>query len=156
MNMMTAILMLLTVLPVCAQSVALAWDASPSPGVVGYRIHCGTNANLAAFVMEAGLTLTQAVVLPHPGQWFFAVTALHESGSESDFSNVVEWEAKPVAPLVHGETWVRLTPRLERSTNLVDWVSVTGEPTWFHATNALEFFRVQALTIERVPKVSEP
>lgn len=149
-------LILTCALMVHAQSVTLAWDASPSPGVVGYRIHFGTNANSYAFVTNAGLTLTQAVILPHPGRWFFAATAVDGNGIESDFSNVVEWEAKPVAPVVQSETWVRLTPVIERSTNLVDWVSATGEPTLVPATNAMEFFTTRRLLIERVQQVRQP
>ncbi len=35
-------------------------------------------------------------------------------------------------------------------TNLVAWGSVTGEATWFPATNRAEFFRVNRLLMERV------
>ena len=68
----------------------------------------------------------------------------------------MEWEARPSPPLVQGETWVRLTPVIERSTNRVDWLSVTGTPTFFAATNAMEFFATRRLLIERVQRVSEP
>lgn len=149
-------LILACALMVHAQSVTLAWDASPSPGVVGYRIDFGTNANSYAFVTNAGLTLTQAVILPQPGRWFFAATAVDGNGIESDFSNVVEWEAKPVPPVLQSESWVRLTPVIERSTNLVSWKSFEGEATWIAATNAMEFFATQRLLIERVQRVNEP
>ena len=88
--------------------------------------------------------------------WFFAATAVSTNAIESAFSNEVEWEAKPTAPVVHGETWVRLTPVIERSTNLVSWSSVAGEPTWFRATNAMEFFATRQLLIERVQQVRQP
>jgi hypothetical protein len=139
-----------------AQSVTLAWDASPSPEVVGYRIHFGTNAGHYSFVTNAGLVRTQAVVVPHTGRWFFAATAVDGNGLESDFSNVVEWEARPVAPVVQGETWVRLTPVIERSTNLVNWKNFEGEATWIAATNTMEFFATRRLLIERVQRVNEP
>ena len=45
---------------------------------------------------------------------------------------------------------VRLAPVIGRSTNLVAWGSVTGEATWFAATNRAEFFRVNRLLMERV------
>lgn len=113
------ILILLSATVLHAQKVTLAWDASPSPEVVGYRIHFGTNAASYSFVTNVGLVRTQTVVVPHTGRWFFAATAVDAHGMESPFSNQVQWDAKPVAPFVHDETWVRLTPVFELSTNLV-------------------------------------
>jgi hypothetical protein len=138
-----------------AQSVTLAWDASPSPEVTGYRIYFGTNAGSYAFVTNAGLVLTQTVVLPHPGRWFFAATAVDANGAESAFSNEVQWEARPVAPIVKGEPWFRLLPELWHSTNQVDWSSFKGEATWIAATNDMEFFTMRGLLIERVQRASE-
>jgi hypothetical protein len=148
------VLLSVTVLP--AQSVTLAWDASPSPEVTNYRIYFGTNAGHYSFVTNAGLVRTQTVVVPHTGRWFFAATAMDANGLESAFSNEVQWEAKPVAPVVQSETWVRLTPVIERSTNLVTWRSIEGEATWIAATNTMEFFATRRLLIERVQRVNEP
>ena len=134
------------------QTVTLAWDASPSAAVAGYRVYWGTNSRAYFCVTNAGPLLTQAVVLPHGGRWFFAATAYDTNGLESDFSSEVQWESKPLPPAVHGEALVRLTPVIERSTNLVDWVSTAGEATFFSATNAAEFFRTRRLVIERVQR----
>ena len=131
-----------------AQSVTLAWNASPSPEVTGYRVYYGTNSRSYSVVTNAGLVLTQSVVLPHLGRWFFAATAYDALGLESEFSNEVEWEAKPGSPLVQGERVVRLSPVIERSTNQVDWSSLTGAPTFLAATNRTEFFRAQRLVVE--------
>jgi len=150
------ILILLSALISHPQKVRLAWDASPSPDVIGYRIYFGTNAGNYTFVTNAGLVLTQRIALPHTGRWFFAATAMDTNGLESDFSNEVQWEAKPVAPVVHDETWVRLTPVIERSTNLVSWQNFEGEATWITATNAMEFFATRRLLIEQVQRVNEP
>jgi hypothetical protein len=150
------ILILLSATVVHAQKVRLAWDASPSPDVVGYRIYFGTNAGNYSFVTNAGLVRTQTVVVPHTGRWFFAATATDTNGMESAFSNEVQWEAKPIAPVVHDETWVRLTPVIERSTNLVSWKTFEGEATWITATNAMEFFATRRLLIEQVQRVNEP
>ena len=139
-----------------AQSVTLAWNASPSPEVTGYRVYYGTNSRSYSVVTNAGLVLTQTVVLPHLGRWFFAATAYDALGLESEFSNEVEWEARPGSPLVQGERVVRLSPVIERSTNQVDWVSTTGAPTFFAATNDVEFFATRRLVIEKVQRVSEP
>jgi hypothetical protein len=139
-----------------AQSVTLAWDPSPSPCVTGYLIYYGTNSRSYSFLTNAGLVLTQTVVLPHLGRWFFAATAYDAQGLESDYSNEVEWEARPASPVLEGEPWVRLSPVIERSTNLVDWVSSTGAPTFFGATNDLELFVSRRLVIERVQRVLTP
>ena len=155
MKRLLTILILLSAPLVHAQKVRLAWDASPSPGITHYRIHYGTNGANYTLVTNVGLVLTQTVVLPHTGRWFFAATAVDANGVESLFSNQVQWEAKPIAPVVQSETWVRLTPVIERSTNLVTWRSIEGEATWIAATNQMEFFATRRLLIERVQKVSE-
>jgi hypothetical protein len=139
-----------------AQSVTLAWDPSPSPGVTGYRIYFGTNAGSYSFVTNAGLVQTQTVALPHTGRWIFAATAVDANGLESDFSNEAVWEARPLAPIVKSEPWFRLWPELWHSTNQIDWVSFKGEPTWVAATNAAEFFTMRGLLIERVQRVDQP
>ncbi len=153
--MLTFLLATLTTL-VSAQKVTLAWDASPSTDAVGYRIHFGTNAGNYSFVTNVGLVRTQTVVVPHTGRWFFAATAVDANGIESPFSNQVQWEAKPTAPVVQSGAWVRLTPVIERSTNLVSWKTFEGEATWIAATNTMEFFATRRLLIERVQKPTEP
>ena len=136
-----------------AQSVTLAWNPSPSPGVCDYRIHYGTNSRDYPFVTNSGVELSQTIALPHTGRWFFSATVTDTNGVESDFSNEVEWEAKPAPPVLHGETWVRLTPVIQCSSNLMDWRSVAGTPTWVHATNSQEFFTTGRLLIEPVNRV---
>ncbi len=133
-----------------AERLTLAWDPSPSMGVSGYRLYYGTNTRSYPFVTNAGLVLTQSVVLPWRGRWFFAATAYSTNGLESDFSSEVSWESKPLPPAMAGKAWVRLAPVFGRSTNLAAWGSVTGEATWFPATNRMEFFRVNRLLMERV------
>jgi hypothetical protein len=61
-----------------------------------------------------------------------------------------------VAPVVQGEPWYRLFPELWHSTNQVDWSSFKGEATWIATTNAMEFFTMRGLVIERVERVREP
>ena len=153
-NLLTTLILLCATM-VRAQSVTLAWNASPSPEVGGYRVYYGQTSSNYTFVTNVGLVCTQTVVLPHAGRWFFAATAVSTNGSESDFSNEVQWETKLNAPVVQGEPWVRVAPVIERSTNKVDWSSVTGAPSWFPATNAMEFFATKQLMIERVQRVKE-
>lgn len=150
MKLLMTLLVLVNALAGRAQTVTIAWDASPSPGVTGYRVHFGTNSGVYPMVTNIGLVRTQTVVLPRNGRWFFAATAIDRNGIESRFSNEVEWEAKPAPPVVHGETWVRLTPVIEHTTNGVDWTSFTGEATWLPATNRMELFATRRLLIEQV------
>ncbi len=150
MKWVVAMLMLAGAVAADAERLTLAWDPSPSADVSGYPLYWGTNTRSYQFVTNAGLVLTQSVVLPWRGRWWFAATAYDTNGLESDFSNEVSWESKPVPPAMAGESWVRLAPVFGRSTNLAAWRSVTGEATWFPATNRAEFFRVNRLLMERV------
>ena len=155
-HLLTILILLSAMRSFAQQTVTLAWEPSPSPEVVSYRVYYGTNSRNYAFVTNAGLVLTQRIVLPRTGRWFFAATAADADGFESDFSNEVQWEARPTAPTVAGEPWVRLAPVIERSTNMVNWQSFAGEATWLPATNRMEFFATRRLEIERVQRVVEP
>jgi hypothetical protein len=150
MKWLWAMLMLVCAAASGAERVTLAWDPSPSAAVSGYRVYWGTNSRAYCCVTNAGLALTQSVVLAHRGRWFFAATAYDTNGLESDFSSEVSWESKPAPPVMAGKTWVRVTPVFGRSTNLAVWGSVTGEASWFPATNRAEFFRMKGLQMERV------
>ncbi len=150
MKWLCAILVLAWATAASGQRLTLAWDASPCACAAGYRLYYGTNTRSYQFVTNTALILTQSVVLPHGGRWFFAATVVSTNGLESDFSNEVSWESRPTAPVMAGKPWVRLTPVFGRSTNLAAWSSVTGEATWFPATNRAEWFRVNRLLIERV------
>ena len=156
MKLWSTILILFCAVATHAQCVTLCWDPSTSPDVVDYRIYFGTNSHHYCGATNAGLNLQHTIVLPNSGRWFFAATAVDANGNESDFSNEVEKDAKPEPPVLHGETWVRLSPVIEASTNQVDWQSFTGEPTWIAATNAMEFFITRRLVIERVNRIEEP
>ena len=150
------ILVLFAAAGLLAQSVTLAWNASASPSVSGYRIYYGTNSRSYSYMTNTALVTTQTVVLPHAGRWFFGATAHDASGLESELSNEVEWEAKPASPVLQGEAVVRLSPVIERSTNLVSWGNTTGAPTFLAATNGMEFFATRRLVIEKVQRVLSP
>jgi hypothetical protein len=140
----------------CAESVTLSWRANTETNLVGYRVYAGTNSRQYQICMPIGLVTTQRVELPEPGRWFFCVTATNSAGRESSYSAEVVLEPKPATPVVDGKPWVKLSPVIERSTNLVSWHSVTGAPTWFPATNGQEYFTTRQLTIERVDRVEAP
>lgn len=138
-----------------ADSIQISWEASPSGGLAGYRVYYGTNSGAYDCVTNSGLVLTQRVDLPRRGRWFFAVTAYDTNGVESDFSNEAQFQSKPLPPVLHGANVVRITPVIECSTNLVNWVAMAGEPTFFAATNNAEFFRTARLRIELVRRIEE-
>jgi len=77
-------------------SVTLAWDPSPDPQVVGYRVYYGVASgnytNSAAVGAVTNATLTGLVVGP---TYYFAAKAFDGSGAESIFSN--ETSYTPVA-----------------------------------------------------------
>ena len=87
MKWLWTMLMLACATAAAAEQLTLAWDASVSAAVAGYRLYYGTNTRSYQFVTNAGLALTQALVLPHRGRWFFAATAYSTNGLESDFSS---------------------------------------------------------------------
>jgi hypothetical protein len=68
--------------------ITLAWDKSPSPEVVGYRIYwwvvASSNANSAAVGNVTNATLTG---LKLGQKYYFAATAYDAQGAESPFSN---------------------------------------------------------------------
>jgi hypothetical protein len=153
MKRLGVIVILLATLWVAADSAWLEWAPSASRGVVGYRVHYGTNSGVYPWSVDVGPVTTNVVELPWRGPWFFAVTARDTNGFESPFSNEAMVIVQPEAPTALGETWVGLRPVIECSTNLAAWSSVTGAPTWIQATQAQEFFRTRELQIERVTKL---
>lgn len=69
-------------------SVTLAWDPSPSPGVVGYRIYYGTAPRDYTNQVNAGnATLLSVSNLNYGPTYYFTATAYDLAGLESDFSN---------------------------------------------------------------------
>jgi hypothetical protein len=74
------------------QSLSLAWDASPDPLVVGYRVYIGIASRTYTNSVDAG----QATQVTLPGlvcgvTYYFAVTAYDSLGIESDYSGELVW-----------------------------------------------------------------
>jgi fibronectin type 3 domain-containing protein len=75
-----------------AASVTLAWDASPSPNVVGYRLYYGTASRAYTHSLATGSATTVTVSnLVRGTTYYFAVTAIDEFGLESDFSEEISY-----------------------------------------------------------------
>lgn len=85
-----------------SQSVRLAWDASPSPGVTNYVVYGSTNqffyTNLAAAPLRYnnGTNLTVLVEPMKAGRYYFTPTAM-ANGLQSTNSNVLAVEV-PESP----------------------------------------------------------
>ena len=87
-----------------AADATLAWTASPSPGVTGYRVHQGTVTGTYTTTKDAGLVTTTVITDLTPGQrYFFAATAYDAFGQQSGFSNegtyLVPLPSPPAAPI---------------------------------------------------------
>ena len=75
----------ITVRVPAGDSAVLAWDASPDPSVVGYRIYASTNKNDWRLLLST-TNLSATITNIFPPQWF-AATAFDTNGLDSDFSN---------------------------------------------------------------------
>ena len=70
--------------------VGLAWDASISPEVTGYKVYWGEQSAVYPNVVDVGNVLTHFVTGLNINQfWYFATTAYSPNG-ESIFSNELE------------------------------------------------------------------
>jgi large repetitive protein len=78
----------LTVCPVLAVSVTLAWDPSPSPQATGYLLYYGTASGQYSVSVDTGQATSAAVSGLQEGQtYYFAVLAYDAQGDHSPFSN---------------------------------------------------------------------
>jgi len=76
----------------CAEQVTLAWNASPSSAVTGYRLYYGTQSGNYANFIDTG-TQTQGTItgLQDNVTYYSAVTAYDAQGAESPASNQVNF-----------------------------------------------------------------
>jgi len=73
--------------------VKFAWNASPSTGVTGYRIHYGTSAGTyTASIAVGNVTSGTVTGLAEGVTYHFAVSALNAAGSVSGYSNAVSFK----------------------------------------------------------------
>ena len=104
-SILFGVTLLVAAVTMAAQSVNLAWDASPSPEVNRYKVYAakGTNVVFAAGNTNAAstITVTNQLVASFTnlsvGAWTFTATALSTNGLESANSNVVWTNVLPGA-----------------------------------------------------------
>lgn len=93
------VLFWLALLPAFGASVTLAWDASPSPEVIGYKIYVGPSTRVYTNIVTLSNVLTCTISnLNKGGTYFFTATAYDASGLESDYSNEVSYTVPPIFP----------------------------------------------------------
>jgi predicted phage tail protein len=78
--------------------VSLAWDASISENIAGYKVYVGTATRTYTAPITVGNQTTYTVEGLKPGTFYFAVTAFNAAGDESDFSNEVNTTIAGGAP----------------------------------------------------------
>jgi len=78
-----------------------AWDPSPSPDILAYRLYWGTSPTIRDHVLIVPATVTQATANDLlPGRtYYFVATAVSMNGLESDFSNQVVYKLPFGAPM---------------------------------------------------------
>ena len=84
-----------------AQSVSLAWDASPSPGIASYIVRYGTASGVYSVATNVGNKTAATVAGLQQGQtYYLAVTAQDAAGIESLPSNEASYQVPttPAAP----------------------------------------------------------
>ena len=127
-------------------NVVLAWDASPSGEVTGYRVYWGAASRCYTNVLATTNLIATVTNLQRGVTYYFAVTAFTATGLESEFSNEVSYTApaRPVAPILRlsmaasrelqgrGEPYQ--TYRIERTTDLAVWVAMTTVTADGHGT----------------------
>jgi len=75
-----------------ANSVNVAWDASPDSGIAGYNVYFGTASRSYQNQVAVGTNLAAAVSgLADGTKYYFAVTALNAAGLESDYSTEISY-----------------------------------------------------------------
>lgn len=100
---------ILTAVPAYAGQVSLAWDASPSPEVTGYRLHyqlgsealpfTGSGADQGNSPVDVGNNLTTSLSGLADGQTYsFTVTAYDAAGNESPISNIISVQVPVLVP----------------------------------------------------------
>lgn len=119
------------------QSIEITWNRSASPDVVGYNVYYGgVNASCTNEISVGNLTNLKVTGLAEGTTFFFVITSVNSSGTESDYSSPMYYSVPtktanlgtpsisscgvsiPVNGLP-GHFYV-----VQVSTNLVDWTSV--------------------------------
>lgn len=137
-------------------SVKLAFDPSPDPNVIGYRIYYGSASGSYDHRAEAGNHTTVTVTgLPEGQKLYFSAVSYDATGAESQFSNEVSYQV-PVSLHFRVASYALetygvagFTNVVAESTDLVSWQTLAefiGQPGVLFrvevANETQKFFRV--------------
>ena len=73
--------------PNCRYTVTVSWAANSEPDISGYRLYHGRTSRNYTSNIDTGLVTTTTYDLQQTGTHWFALTAVNNSGLESDFSD---------------------------------------------------------------------
>lgn len=144
-----------------AASVALTWNPSIDPTVVGYKIHYGAASQVYTNSIDVGNVTNYTITgLADATTYYFAATSYDSNGVESDFSNEIEVTTSQAT----NASFVIASPKFQNdsvsgqfsfdvsdysngvyvvqaSTDLINWVPVqtNAAPFTFVDTNAGQF-----------------
>lgn len=118
------------------QAVALAWNPSPSPRIIGYNVRYGRQSGIYTSVVRCGMKTTATISgLVEGLTYYFAATATTASGSESPPSNEASYLVPGIAP--PGAPWIQN----QNGVAVLKWnrspsANVTGYDVYFGVTSA--------------------
>src|SRR5262245_55921865 len=82
-----------------AASVNLAWNASTSPGIVGYKLYYGTRSGAYSASIDVGVATSYTVSnLTSGATHYFAAVGYNSSRAESPYSNEVSYTVAASVP----------------------------------------------------------
>jgi len=109
--------------PSSPTNLALAWNASPSTNVAGYRLCWGTNSGAYLGKLDVSNSLTAVVTMTNRGVvYYFAAVAYTLDGQESDFSN----EITNSAPNLVVQSALALSPNGSVAYGSTNSVTISG------------------------------
>jgi hypothetical protein len=92
MPLVWALLLIFAHVAACSEQVTLAWNASASSSVTGYRLYYGTQSGNYAYFIDAGNQTKGTITgLQDNVTYYAAVTAYDAQGAESPASNQVNF-----------------------------------------------------------------
>lgn len=153
-----------------AVSVTLAWDSSPDPSVIGYKVYYGTQSqNYTSVVVITNGTSVQITDLVIGTTYYFSATTLNNVGLESGFSGELTYLATapypPPASLqisrAQGKVQIEVTGppgyvyELETTADLEHWVIIdsiglddagTGLLSYSQASSGGWYYRLRQIS----------
>lgn len=136
-------------------SATLAWDTSPSPEVVGYRVYYGVRSRDYLNSIDVETTRATITGLVAGTTYFFSVTSYDVNGQESPFSDEISYtpglSTVPTRMTLTGQSTLRIeggtdrTYGIEATEDLTTWTNIgtvtlnSSGTVQFTDTNAVNF-----------------